>query len=327
MESIILTNDISDGYRLQADLIQQAPELKGILCYVKKDILKCENAFKDVESIFSTWYMPSFTEEEISCYFPSLRAVYYAAGSIDYFAEPFLKKGIRVFSASKNNALSVAEYVAAQIVLANKGYYLAQHSYKSILWKMHFRRTRNYAESHYGNYGAQIGLIGFGAIGRQVTRLLLPYHLKIVAYDPFVPDAIFAELNVTRMDISELFRSSDVISNHLPDIPSTRGLLDKSLFTLMKDSATFINTGRGAQVIERDLSKAIRKRKNACAVLDVTQHEPVFPWSPLLWNRKIFITPHIAGSLSNEYKRLSDEMVKVFRGVKSGVENGYEVTL
>ena len=95
----------------------------------------------------------------------------------------------------------------------------------------------------------------------------------------------------------------------------------------MKDNVTFINTGRGAQVVERDLAKALRKRKRACAVLDVTRHEPLFPWSPLLRNTKVFITPHIAGSLANEGRRLSDVMIRAYKDFIVGKSNEFEVVL
>ena len=79
--------------------------------------------FADVNCIFSTWGMPVMTEEEISTYFPALKCVFYGAGSVQRFARPFLHCGVRVFSAWGANAIPVAEYTAAQIVLATKGYF------------------------------------------------------------------------------------------------------------------------------------------------------------------------------------------------------------
>lgn len=327
MKYIILTQSLIDGQKLKSDITECDIAMKDIQCFVKEDIVSSRDLFKDVEYIFSTWYMPTFTEEEIPVLFPSLKSVFYAAGTVKYFAGPFLRNNIHVFSAETANGIPVAEFVAAQVILANKGYFLAQHSYKSIFWGLNFRWSRRYAISHCGNYGAKIGLIGLGAVGRQVAKFLQSYRLSVFAYDPYVDDSVFAELGVKRKDIREIFVECDVISNHLPDIPSTKGMLDFKLFSQMKDNVTFINTGRGAQVVERDLAKALRKRKRACAVLDVTRHEPLFPWSPLLRNTKVFITPHIAGSLANEGRRLSDVMIRAYKDFIVGKSNEFEVVL
>lgn len=327
MKHIILTKKLSEGKWLKESILCLNKDLNSIQCFTKDNVIDSQVEFADVEVIFSTWYMPEFSEEEIAALFPSLKVVFYAAGTVKYFAEPFLRRGIQVFSAANANGIPVAEYVAAQVVLANKGYYLAQHSYKSFFGLLAFRRSRRFAEAHLGNCGSKVGLIGFGAVGRQVTRYLRPYKLKVAAYDPFVSDAVFQELGVMRMELNELFSECDVISNHLPDISTTKGMLNYELFSKMKDNVTFINTGRGAQLVEKDLSKAIRRRKNACAVLDVTRHEPVFPWSPLLWNRKVFITPHIAGSMSGEDIRLVEAMMTAYSCFLAGEESEYEVFL
>ena len=89
----------------------------------REEILANPARFADVEVIFSTWGMPKFTEEELRTALPSLRAVFYAAGSVQAFAREHLNRGVRVFSAWASNAVPVAEYTVAQIILANKGFY------------------------------------------------------------------------------------------------------------------------------------------------------------------------------------------------------------
>lgn len=325
MKEIVLTHNRIDGEWLRQELAQFDNAFGGLDVLTKDDILKNSSLVRDTLRIFSTWYMPVFSEDEVKAFFPMLKEIFYGAGTVKYFAEPFLKNGVRVFSAAKANGTPVAEFVAAQIILANKGYYQAQRSYKSLFWKCNFVRSRRFAESHTGNYDAKVGLIGFGAVGRQVAMLLKPYLVSVYAYDPYVNNETLSETGVERMELDEIFKECDVISNHLPDIPSTRGMLNARLFSLMKDNVTFINTGRGAQVVEKDLSSAIRKRRNACAVLDVTRHEPVFPWSPLLWNKNVFITPHIAGSLSQEKRRLVEMMVESAKMIDNGLACEYEV--
>lgn len=327
MKDIILIQNRQDGEWLSREIYRFDKNLGELKVFTKDDILRNSSLVKNTERVFSTWYMPIFTDEEVRTLFPELKEIFYGAGTVNYFAEPFLKNGVRVFSAAKANGTPVAEFVVAQIILANKGYYLAQRSYKSLLWKWNFVRSRRFAESHAGNYDAKVGLIGFGSVGRQVAILLKPYHVSVYAYDPYVKDEVFSEAGIERMELDEIFKKCDVISNHLPDIPSTRSMLNAKLFSLMKDNVTFINTGRGAQIVEKDLSRAIRKRKNACAVLDVTRHEPVFPWSPLLWSKDVFISPHIAGSLSQEKRRLVEQMVAAAKMIDAGMTCEYEVKL
>lgn len=301
---------------------------QNINFYTKMDIINSDKTkFEEVKYIFSTWYMPVFTEREISEYFPSLEVIFYAAGTVKYFAEPFLKSGIKVYSAAKANGIAVAEFAAAQIILANKGYFQAQNECKKKILKKSFDRTRSYAISRGGNYKTKIGIIGLGAIGTQVVQLLKPYELDIYVTDPYVSSEKIYALKVKRMELSKLFETCDVISNHLPDTSETKKILDYSLFTKMKSTATFINTGRGAQVNEKGLAKALREKKYRCAVLDVTAHEPLWPWNSLRWLKNVFISPHIAGSLSNEEHRMADYMRVAYKDYLAGRKNESEVTL
>ena len=93
------------------------------ICYNKQDLIDHTERFSDTEYIFSTWGMPRLSETEIKEYLPSLKCVFYAAGSVQSFAAPFLNCNIRVFSAWAANAIPVAEYTVAQIILANKGFF------------------------------------------------------------------------------------------------------------------------------------------------------------------------------------------------------------
>lgn len=329
MQIIILTKQIAEGVNLQSEIISIPYNLglNEIVCVTKEDVISNPEQYKDVVYIFSTWYMPSFTESDVKELFPSLRALFYSAGSVKYFAEPFLKNGVRVFSSARANGISVAEFVAAQVVLANKGYFQAQQSNKSVFWRFAFKRAKVYAEHRPGNYNAKVGLIGCGAVGAEVVRLLKPYRVEILVHDPYLSDARCADLGVKNVTLQTLFESCDVISNHLPDIPSTRGIINYDLLKRMKDYSTFINTGRGAQVIEQDLSRLLRERSTICALLDVVQHEVLKPWSSLLRRKNVFISPHIAGSVGNETLRMVEHSLKAYDDFINGRNNTNEVTL
>ena len=116
MQRIILTERLSEGEKLLDDIQHVTLEEVDIPVYTKKEVLSNCDIFKSVEYIFSSWYMPVFTEQEIKDFFPSLKAVFYAAGTVKYFAEPFLRNNIKVFNSSRANGIAVAEFVAAQIV-------------------------------------------------------------------------------------------------------------------------------------------------------------------------------------------------------------------
>lgn len=295
--------------------------------FSKEDVLKKKDKFTNVRFIFSTWYMPSFSEQEIKELFPVLEAVFYAAGTVKYFAEPFLNAGIRVYSAASANAIPVAEFTVSQIVLANKGYYQAQLECKKPFFKLSYQKAYAVTKYKVGNYNASIGLIGAGAVGKKVIELLAPYKMSIYVTDPYLSDNDATALNVKKVDIEELFRKCDVISNHLPNIPETKGMLNYKLFSMMKDGATFINTGRGAQVIEKDLVRVLKKKKYCCALLDVTSHEPLWPWSPLNRTKNVFLTPHIAGSISQEEQRMAEYMYRAFDSYLKGQNDATEVNL
>ncbi len=326
MEIIILTKDIKDGVKLKNTLGGLNADFSSVKNYTKENILGRSERFKDTAFIFSTWYMPIFSEDEVREYLPSLKAIFYAAGTVKYFADSFLNVGVRIFSAAKANAIPVAEFVTAQIILANKGYFQAQKEYKKPFWRISFNKARNYTLQKKGNYNAKIGIIGCGDIGSRVVELLKPYKVDVCVYDPFLSDERVQELGVKRTDMKEIFHNSDVISNHLPNITETKGMINWGLLSLMKENATFINTGRGAQVIEKDLAKIMRKKPNACALLDVTTREPVWPWSQLLRRKNVFMTPHIAGSLSCENNRMVEYMLTAYFNTIAGRTDICEIT-
>lgn len=326
MNIIILTKNQKDGEKLRRSLKGFDEQLSFVPCLTKEDVASCPEKTKDCEYIFSTWYMPDFNDDEIEKFFPSLKAIYYAAGTVKYFAEPFLNKGVRIFTAASANGTPVAEFAASQIVLANKGYFQAQKAYKWPIWHRGFNKSRGFAERKYGNYRATIGVIGCGAIGGKVVELLQPYRFNVCVYDPYLSDERAYGLNVKKVSLNDLFSTCDVVSNHLPDIPETKGLINYELLSKMKPTATLINTGRGAQIVERDLNKILRERKDMCALLDVTSHEPLWPWSPLYWRKNCFLTPHIAGSLSNEVERMVEYMVQAYHDTLEGKQNPCETT-
>ncbi len=287
----------------------------------KSNIESHAEFLKDCEIVFSTWGMPRFTEEEIKKYMPCLKAVFYSAGTVQYFAKPFLDCGIRVFSAFAANGVPVAEYTVSQIVLALKGYFQGAKRYKSFL-PYSFVHTQNCV----GAYGAKVGLIGLGAIGSLVAERLKEFDVSVFAYDPFVKEERARELGVTLCDVETIFKECDVISNHLANKKELKNIFNGKLFGLMKAHSTFINTGRGDQVNEYALAKNLFCHPSRTAVVDVLKNETAPFFSPLFWCPNAIITPHIAGSLGNETERMADYMIEQLDNYTSGKRTQYEIT-
>ena len=305
---------------------QSTEKLKNLIdidnaVYTKADILT--GKFIDTEMIFSTWGMPSFTEEEIKRCFPNLKCVFYGAGTVQKFAKPFLNCNVKVFSAWASNAIPVAEFTVAQIILSNKGFFISNRLYKS----GNVSGAKSAISICNGNYSETVGIIGAGMIGKLVIKMLKNYNLNVLVYDPFLSDETASSLGVTKCSLQELFKKSFVISNHLANNEQTKNLLDYNLFSTMRENAVFINTGRGAQVNEQDLVKVLANRPDITALLDVTTTEPLEKSHPFYTQENCVITPHIAGSLGNEVARMGEYMVSELELYLNGKPNLYEVTL
>lgn len=282
-----------------------------------------EGTFAGVKRIFSTWGMPALTDEEIGRYFPSLECVYYAAGTVQAFARPFLERGVRVFSAWAANAVPVAEYTVSQILLANKGFFRACRT----TYGGGRAEAKKIFSAYPGNYSVTVGIIGVGMIGSMVAEALKRYDVSVIGFDPFLSDEKAARLGVEKVGLPELFSRSNVVTNHLANNPRTVGMLTGELFELMPPSATFINTGRGAQVDEAGLIRVLTERQDLTAILDVTMPEPPAPDSPFYTLKNCFLTPHIAGSSGNEVRRMAEYMLAEYRRVENGEAPLYEVNL
>lgn len=274
----------------------------------------------ELEVIFASWGMPNLTDDQLAS-LPKLEAVFYAAGNVKAFAQQLVDHEITLVSAWAINAIPVAEMCLSQILLSLRGY---------------FRSVRRYRELHDttaakrfmrpGVANETIGLIGMGHIGTRLRHLLRDYPLEIIVHDPMLTAERAAELDVVQVDLATLFGRSFIVSNHIPDLPSTRGTLGAPLFAAMREGATFINTGRGAQVIEDDLIAVLRDRTDLTALLDVTWPEPPTDDSAL-WNLpNVVISPHVGGTIGNEVSRLSACAIEEFEAWNAGRPLRYQVT-
>jgi phosphoglycerate dehydrogenase-like enzyme len=148
-----------------------------------------------------------------------------------------------------------------------------------------------------GYRGLTVGLIGLGRVGSRVATLLRPWNMRILACDPYVPEAKFAEHGVTRVDLPTLLRESDVVSLHVVLTRETRHLIGAPQLALMKPTAILINTARGPCVQEGALIEALLRDQIAGAAMDVFEQEPLSLDSPLRnLGDKVLLSPHMVSS-------------------------------
>src|SRR5712691_9166650 len=148
-----------------------------------------------------------------------------------------------------------------------------------------------------GYTGITLGLIGLGRIGSRIATLLRPWKMRILATDPYVPEAKFAEHGVTRVDLPTLLRESDVVSLHVVLTRETRHMISTKELALMKPTAILINTSRGPCVQEGALVEALLKGQIGGAALDVFEEEPLALDSQLRnLGDRVLLSPHMVSS-------------------------------
>jgi len=164
-----------------------------------------------------------------------------------------------------------------------------------------------------------LGLIGLGAIGRCVARRAKGFDMKVVAHDPFWPEAFAADQGIERVETEELLRVSDVISIHAPLTPENKGMIDEKALKTMKPTAILINAARGGIVNEADLYRGLTDKVIAGAGIDVFEKEPPSD-SPLLELDNVVLTPHTAAftfeGMNNMSVGVVDQLIEYSRGNK-----------
>jgi phosphoglycerate dehydrogenase-like enzyme len=266
---------------------------------------------REVEIIISGWGAPVM-DEVFLAHAPRLRAVFYGSGSIRGFVTDALwDRGIIVTSAQSANAIPVAEYTLAAIFFSLKhGWRLARQTREE--------RCFPSRQGVPGSYCATIGIISLGMVGRLVREYLRPFDLRILAYDPYVTSSEAAALDVSLCSLEELFRESQIVTLHAPLLPETTEMIRGSHLASMPIGSTFINTSRGGVVQHEELIAVLERRTDLHAVLDVTRPEPPPPDSPLYVLPNVTLTPHIAGSLGSERRRLGELVLAELRRFIAG---------
>jgi|SRR5882757_175881 len=255
----------------------------------------------EVELLVTGWHCPPLDAAVLAAA-PRLRAVVHAAGSVrTHITKECWDRGIEVASAASANALPVAEYTVAMILLSGKRVLERARD----LGATRRRDTWLSTPREVGNFGRTVGILSASLIGRRVIELLRPYDLHVLLHDPYVTAEEAAALGVAAVGLGELFARSDVVSVHTPLLPATLGLVSRELIAAMRPGAVLINTARGA-VVDQDALVEAAADGRIRAVLDVTDPEVLPPGHPLWDTDNVLITPHLAGSQGNEWERLAE---------------------
>lgn len=164
----------------------------------------------------------------------------------------------------------------------------------------------------------RVGLVGLGAIGREVARRLTAFGAQTAAYDPLAEERTFADHGVDRIDIDTLFAESDIVSLHCPAIPATRGIASAARIASMKEGAVLINTARHSLVDEPALLDALKTGRLRGAGLDVFRTEPPLPDDPFLRLPNVIATPHVGGATQDVVRHQSGmvaaDLDRILRG-------------
>lgn len=268
----------------------------------------------DVDGCITSWGSPKFTVKVLDRA-RRLRIIGHAAGSVKpYITEEVFRRGIVVTNAASTIAKSVAEFTLAQILNCLRG--IQRHSEAMRRGDWGYRDRKGFTTIDLR--GKRVGLLGFGHVARELTKLLRPFEVDLVVYDPYVGEGELSSHGARGVDIKELLSTSDVVSLHLASTPETRHMLGEAELRAMKPTAYLVNTSRGAVVDEAALVTALREGRIAGAALDVFEEEPLPDGSPLYELDNVILTPHIAGPSDEMRRTLFGTVVKDFRRFFSG---------
>lgn len=217
------------------------------------------------------------------------------------------RREIPVFYTPARNAQAVAEMFIANVITCMR------NTLAAVQWLEEGAWAAGAHDSYLAFKGAElagktIGMVGFGAIGQRIAAMVRDFPCAIQYYDPYIE---VAHTLWKKVPLEEVFRTSDVVSVHLPANDETRHMISGKLLSLMKKDALFVNTSR-AMVVDRDaLLEVLEAGRIRGAILDVFDHEPPDETDYRLIRRaNVLATPHIAGAtyeVEDHHARIMNE--------------------
>lgn len=235
---------------------------------------------------------------------PNLKAVVkFGVGTDNIDVQYCKEKNIFVGRTVGSNARSVAE-TAISFVIAD-----SKNLYESI------DNTRNAGWAKLTGYeigGKTIGIIGFGAIGKEVAKMAYGLGMKVLAFDVFpISDEVAKMWDVEVTTKEDIYARADFISLHMPLTEETKNSIGTNEFKVMKSNAVLINTARGGIVNESELYDALKNKEIKAAYFDVFSSEPPKKDEPLMSLPNFYLTPHIASRSAEAEKNTADMSTRI----------------
>jgi phosphoglycerate dehydrogenase-like enzyme len=274
---------------------------------------RAEVLLPSAEIVLTGWGCPPI-DTQVLDRASRLRAVVHAAGTVkNHVREVCFERGLRVSSAAAANAIPVAEYTLAAILLAGKRAFRLQRMYAEVragrLWPREV--------SVPGNYRRVVGIVGASHVGRIVMERLRPFDFSVLVHDPYLAAEEAQTLGAEPVTLDALLQRSHIVSLHAPALPETRQMIDRRRLGLLCDGAVLVNTARGALVDQQALTDELVAAR-IDAVIDTTEPEVLPADSPLYELPNVFLTPHLAGAMGLETQRMAelalDEIARYVRG-------------
>lgn len=236
---------------------------------------------------------------------PALRVIAkHGAGVDNIDLAAAADRGIPVLSVPGGNAVSVAEHTMASVLAVTKQVTTLDAGMRAGRWDKPGFLGREIA-------GLRMGLVGIGAIARATARMAQGFGLRLAAFDPHAPDAVFTEAGVERVaELEVLLAQSDIISLHCPLTAETRNLLDARRLALLPQGAVVVNTARGGLIDEPALLDAVRSGHLSGAALDSFAAEPPAADHPFFGEPRILLSPHVAGVTAEAGARVARAAVE-----------------
>ena len=222
--------------------------------------------------------------------------------------------GIKVARTTDSNALPVAEFALGLMLSSLRIIAYGHEELRQGRWA-----TGKLPGDTYMLSGTTVGIVGFGAIGQNVAKLLKGFGCRILysKRNP-LPQAEEETLGVRHASMAQILAEADVVSLHCPLTPETTNLIDAAALRAMKKTAVLINVARGGVVNEADLVEALKAHEIAGAAMDVYSVEPLPPESPLLTLDNIVVTPHLAAMAADNFAPTVTRMFANIQHVSRG---------
>ncbi|MEO8099503.1 MAG: hydroxyacid dehydrogenase [Acidobacteriota bacterium] len=214
--------------------------------------------------------------------------------------------GVVVMNTPGGNAVAVAEHTLGLMLAMARSIPQASASTKSGKWE---KKIFQGSELR----GKTLGIVGLGAIGREVAKRARAFAMTLIAYDPFVSAETAEAAGVKLVNLSTLYAESDYITLHVAITPDTLGMLNDSAFAQMKRGVRLVNCARGELIDGSALVRAIESGKVAGAALDVFETEPPAAGDALLALAAVFATPHIGGATGEAQENVGIQIAEQVR--------------